>query len=278
MNVVVVIEGREAIPVRAIPLLTDWEVLSPDELAQALTGEDEFSRSFRDLTAYRLVGGVAVSQRWWANGPVRKLQALTERIKHTEITHEIGYDQWKSESLPLLPDGVYLWRDEFERCFWHKFGPDGETEWVLTEGGSTRRPKKEFIELDFDPFIQDPEVGRMVMEGFKPQAATSNPVPVPVVAESASAGVDTVNGPDWVLARPSRFPGYRKPLYDLLKAAQIAQKPRPTAYDVLDEWKIRKPAGIVEVLDGEMKFEDSKGKQCTANTEAIRKAIDRMTT
>jgi len=36
LNVVVVIEGREAIPVRAIPLLTYWETMSSDALVMAL--------------------------------------------------------------------------------------------------------------------------------------------------------------------------------------------------------------------------------------------------
>ena len=43
LNVIITIEGREAVPVRAIPFLTNWEVLSPDELAQALMGEDVFT-------------------------------------------------------------------------------------------------------------------------------------------------------------------------------------------------------------------------------------------
>ena len=37
LNLVIPINDREAIPVRAIPLLTYWEVLSPDDLAAALT-------------------------------------------------------------------------------------------------------------------------------------------------------------------------------------------------------------------------------------------------
>ena len=159
------IEGREAIPVRAIPLLTYWEVLSPDSLASALTGEDAFSESFRTLFAHRISdGGIKnVPQRWWANFMVRELDALSERIKQTEISHEVGYDQWRRESLERLPAATFLWRDEFEACFWQKFGPNGETIW-LPDGN--KKTRNESIQLDFDPFIPSIGIQDLVVEGF----------------------------------------------------------------------------------------------------------------
>lgn len=57
MNVIVTIEDREAIPVRAIPLLTNWEVLNPDEVAQAIAGDDTFLFQFLDLRSYRIEDG-----------------------------------------------------------------------------------------------------------------------------------------------------------------------------------------------------------------------------
>jgi len=85
-------------------------------------------------------------------------------------------------------------------------------------------------------------------------------------------------GPRWVLARPKRFPGYRKALYDFLKAANTAGKERPTAYDVLDAWRREPPTGILEVIDDELKFENSKGEPDTATMAAVKKSIDRLTT
>ncbi|MBK6999442.1 MAG: hypothetical protein IPH35_05570 [Rhodoferax sp.] len=36
MNVVIQVNGRDAIPVRAIPYITSWQVLTPDKLADVL--------------------------------------------------------------------------------------------------------------------------------------------------------------------------------------------------------------------------------------------------
>ena len=54
MQVTFEINGRQALPVRAIPLLTDWRGLSPDQLAQILAGDSDHWPSFDGLTAHRL--------------------------------------------------------------------------------------------------------------------------------------------------------------------------------------------------------------------------------
>ena len=56
MNVIVEIEGREAIPVRAIPLLTYWETMSSDSLAKALAWDDHYYH-FEGLQAFSLNDG-----------------------------------------------------------------------------------------------------------------------------------------------------------------------------------------------------------------------------
>ena len=201
MNVVVMIQGREAIPVRAIPLLTDWEVLSPDELAGALTGDYPHNTSFEKLTARRLEDGHLkdVKPRLWSNVTVRQLEALSHRIKHKKISHDDGHEQWQRESLPLLPPGVFVWKDEFEACFWSAYGPDGETEWVAVEGDFKRRKRKEFIELDFEPLVS-PEFSALVMKGFEPQA-TYSPAPLttaPATDTVPPAPVVTSELPDMV--------------------------------------------------------------------------------
>ena len=209
MNVVVMIQGREAIPVRAIPLLTDWEVLSPDELAGSLAGDYPHNPSFEKLTAHRSEGSRLkdVKPRWWSNFSVGQLEALSHRIKHKEISHDDGYEQWQRESLPLLPPGVFVWKDEFEACFWSAYGPDGEIEWVAVEGGFKMRKRKEFIELDFEPLVSA-ELSDLVMKGFEPQttySTTPESQTEPVVADSASGGVEPDKaGPvnkRWVMKR-----------------------------------------------------------------------------
>ena len=55
MNVVVLIDGREAIPVRAIPFVTGWW-LSPDLLARSFAHPDSW-RWMGEVTAHEWHGG-----------------------------------------------------------------------------------------------------------------------------------------------------------------------------------------------------------------------------
>jgi hypothetical protein len=84
--------------------------------------------------------------------------------------------------------------------------------------------------------------------------------------------------PSWPLTMPKRFPGYSKPLYDYLKAAHVAGKPCPTVRNVLDDWKLNKPADVAKVVSDGLHYFDANGDTKLADLAAIRKAIERMTT
>jgi hypothetical protein len=100
--------------------------------------------------------------------------------------------------------------------------------------------------------------------------------PEPVAAASDSpAPLPTV--PVWSITRLQRFPGYRKPLFDFLKAASIAGQPMPTARDVLDAWKTNLPFEVAEVTNNGLKYYDAQGNTKPADLESIRKVIGRMT-
>lgn len=80
----------------------------------------------------------------------------------------------------------------------------------------------------------------------------------------------------WKLKTPKRYQDYGKPLYDLMKAAHTAGLPPPTARDVLDEFKKKKPPEIVSVMTDSMDFLNGKGERVTAELDSIRKAIARL--
>ena len=117
------------------------------------------------------------------------------------------------------------------------------------------------------------------------------PVPAQTAATSAPVGAVGTSGgvvidsdshvlptaPAWSPKRPKRFQGYGKPLYDLLKAAHVAGLPKPSARDVLDRWKEKRPFEVTEVTDNGLKYYDAQGSTKPADLEAIRKAIGRMT-
>ena len=170
MNLVVEIDGRAAIPVRAIPLLTNWETMSPDVVAMALAWDDHFHQ-FKGLCAYSVengVAGAAIDATWWENFPCRKLNALSEQIKATEISHEVGYDEWRSKALPVLPAGVFVWKDEFEARYYLRYGTNGTT--FLLPGGDGEMSSDEQdrrVKLNYAPFVSGIDIKTCVAQGFE---------------------------------------------------------------------------------------------------------------
>ncbi len=174
MSIVIQIKDREAIPVRAIPFLTCWQTMTPDALALALSGDEHFY-CFESVLAHRAIGGEALQQKWWQSNVVRPLRALSDKLKATETTHETGLQDFHSESLKMLPAGVYVWRDEFEQAHQRHYSGiavpvdcDGN---VITltdsEVAKLTAAHQERISLDFHPFIPDVETQHIVMEGFE---------------------------------------------------------------------------------------------------------------
>ncbi|MDD2975683.1 hypothetical protein [Aquabacterium sp.] len=174
MNVVVQIEGRDAIPVRAIPMLTDWQALSPDVVAEILSGGSDHWPSFDGLTAYLLHPDgrvVRETQRAWSSWIVRNLKAASEAIKAKQTSHEAGYQQWRSEALAQLPAGVFVWRDEFEAAHLDEFGPDSERARLNPH---TFQPAT--YALDYGPQYGPAESWqKLVLEGFEQLLTPAEP-------------------------------------------------------------------------------------------------------
>lgn len=191
MNVVVVIEGREAIPVRALPFLTDWETMSPDVVSEALAGNDFLSK-FKDLRAHRFEHGKVkpIGQRYWRNRINTQLSELSASIKTEYPEHEIGYRKWQRESWKLLPAGVFVWKDEWVIQYHRRYMPARGVR--LNESGAamTTNEWDESVALDFSPFIPEPEVQLLVMEGFETLPTdTATPAPEGDAAVPAPVGV-----------------------------------------------------------------------------------------
>lgn len=120
MNVVVHIDGREAIPVRAIPFLTQWEVMSPDEVAGALSDDEDFRLgAFVGLRAFRIAGGqpIEIAPLFWENIISKQLQGISDQIKASQVTHATGSSAWREAAVKVLPTDAFVWRDEYEPRF-----------------------------------------------------------------------------------------------------------------------------------------------------------------
>ena len=81
MKVVVSIDGRDAIPVRAIPLLTDWHVLSPDVCAEIFSGRKDTTVQYMEgLKSYRGKTGLSASSLRAASGYATMKRATKQAI------------------------------------------------------------------------------------------------------------------------------------------------------------------------------------------------------
>lgn len=173
MNVIVMIAGRGAIPVRAIPLLTYRETLSADVLAHALAGDEHFFY-FNNLKAYYLEGGrpKELPQTYWGNIIRTKLKALSDEIGSREVSHDAGLHEWWKASVEALPPGVFVWREQFEPLYHMRF-IDGMT--TLTEEGVMDPVEQEKrARLDFHPFDTGGIERSFILEGFSRQMELAN--------------------------------------------------------------------------------------------------------
>lgn len=208
MTVLIQIDGREAIPVRAIPLLTNWRFMSPDIVCHVLGGTAGSNVGlFGELQASCLEGGrpKPINADWWVQFPLRKLQALTKEIKSTKPPKEVGYSAWQQQSLKELPAGAFVWRDEYQKLHdknwnsrytmnvcalqeWDSRDDDDTpissilTTDELADQSSLKREIRDSIEVlkrwkvpDFSPFLSEDQQ-RLVMEGFEDLLASAAPV------------------------------------------------------------------------------------------------------
>lgn len=161
MNVVVLINGREAVPVRALPFVVPSQ-MSPDVIVTLMGRADECGR-FDELFAYQLPPHgcpVRVQPSEWSR-IAYKIMAFRDRIKREEesgaITKSIGSDRWKDDSIRLLPASVFVWKDEFISEHFRDYIQGQVSEDEYKEGG---------YDPNFEPLIDPPELCDLVMKGF----------------------------------------------------------------------------------------------------------------
>ncbi len=156
MSVTIEINGREAIPVRAIPFVTGWTI-SPDMVASSLAHTDLIAK-LRGIAAYHLVGNdqpAPMLPKEW-DGVEADLRALSETLKAGEVVDFASYPTWRHESILLLPAGVFVWKDEFIAEFTYTFSKSSR--WIFDERPGDR-------ELNWTPLIPQ-ALRQAVSEGF----------------------------------------------------------------------------------------------------------------
>lgn len=155
MNVIIKIDGREAIPVRAVPYVTGW-IMSPDVVASSLAHTDKINR-LEGITAYHYSSediAQMLPKEW--DAAEADLETLSNKLKATETMEQENYPTWRREAIRMLLPGCFVWRAEFEAAFQDAYGPDRFS--FLIERDGER-------ELNFTPFIPL-DLRAVVMEGF----------------------------------------------------------------------------------------------------------------
>lgn len=158
MNVVVVVGGREAIPVRAISFVTG-KMMSPDKVATVLSQEDRFTKMNR-LQAYQLDAhgkwSPTLPKEW--DEVVAQLDALQAQLKQDHPNDSIGYGEWQKSSPSALPEGVFVWKDEFVSAFEKNYSEENRI--ILGERPGDRQ-------LVFMPMVPV-NMQSVVLAGFGP--------------------------------------------------------------------------------------------------------------
>lgn len=275
VTVTVLVDGRAAIPVRAIPFFTRWR-MSPDELAAQLARSRPTAK-LRNTHAYHLVNAkpVRVHAAEW-EPVVCGFAALESRIRRERPYEQSsqdepeGLDEWIRESVVSLPEGVFVWRDEFVRDFvsdCHRLMRSEEIESLRREAAV----HETHYLFSYAPMeLGQGRMHAVVFEGFQ------NPVsgePETGEAEQQRCGElhATVR---WSLKPLTRADDLRRALHTYLDAADKTTAP-PTASDVLSAWMANKPAGVTRVTANEVSYLNEKGEAKAASLAAVADRIQR---
>jgi hypothetical protein len=157
MNVIILIDDREAIPIRAIPFVTGGRI-TPDLVASIFAYTDQWELRLKGVTPYHLYGHDLYSHmlpKAW-DGIELDFKLLLKRFKATQKLDQEDLPIRERDSIPVLPPACFVWKDDFEKAF-HK-AYSGQNYEILNERPGDR-------ELNFSPYIPD-DLQEAVMEGF----------------------------------------------------------------------------------------------------------------
>lgn len=157
MNVIVFIDGREAIPIRTIPFITGRKITA-DLVASIFAHTDPWESRRNGVTPYYLEDDgkyfPMLPKEW--DDIEADLNVLTATLKKTEEVEQGNYSLWRHDSILLLPRACFVWKDNFETAFQRAYSVWSYQ--ILDERPGDR-------ELNLSPYIP-PELREAVLDGF----------------------------------------------------------------------------------------------------------------
>lgn len=128
MQVTLDIDGRKALPLRAIPYVTSWRT-SPDEIVDALAAPKttkighhlEIRNRHNELFAYQMDtqrNFVQIPPSQWESW-ITTYRSLTAQLRADERSGAANenYANWRLKAVLELPDNVFVWLDEFQAWY-----------------------------------------------------------------------------------------------------------------------------------------------------------------
>ncbi|MDR1648181.1 MAG: hypothetical protein LBR88_09145, partial [Zoogloeaceae bacterium] len=116
MSCIVLIHGREALPVRAIPLIASFPA---DDVALSFARKQTGFERLGNLVAHHLAADGSIGDllpREW-DRVEDSLAALTLELETKDPGRVLARPEWTIRSVLCLPAGVFVWRDEFEAAY-----------------------------------------------------------------------------------------------------------------------------------------------------------------
>ena len=156
MNVILIIDGREAIPIRALPYVTGW-TMSPDVVAKTFAHADHWTTKLMNMHAFHFSNHnyAAMLPKEW-DGVLADLVSLSNMLQMDEELEGGNYSAWRRDSIPLLPPACFMWKDEFEKAFKQAYSK--EKLFLMDERVGDR-------DLNFSPLVPE-TLQDKVMQGF----------------------------------------------------------------------------------------------------------------
>lgn len=224
----ILIDGREALPVRAIPYVSGWDRFPPRLVAEYLyLGNDKFggvmgnrklgTKSPSLLTAYQLTGNtpVLVQPREWYDRVIA-FDGLEAQLKREYGDSENGDKEananWRRKAVEMLPEGVFVWLNEFETAFKAGRGRPGSFGRKRGDDG-----------LNLTPMLHDAATRTIVMAGFETlPAAPAGKVEAKTVTSQSGDAPHAIGGLE-VFCSMKNLSG------DELNIAFVGDKPEPNS-------------------------------------------------
>lgn len=170
MNVVLTIEGREAIPLRAVAYVCYWNA-EPNEIASACATPPTKEiggysiRNRHSLPTYLVSRGAHRPMQPVEWEPfLLELECLEKGLKADERTDDENWARCRKQAVLQLPDGAFVWLDEFQR--WFSNTRPLKDAVTLSNDGEDDSFENESDSLNLDPFIP-PELREAIFSGLE---------------------------------------------------------------------------------------------------------------